>query len=117
MGKTRGPKDDSYDALTEVIDGLDTRQVVTLLCNWFDGHELEKFTAFAREEHGYEDEDESGLTEADYQHLRAELEDMDEEAENSDGGPNVVMTSLGYVYLYPDGTVTQYGQQIADLNN
>ena len=61
-----------------------------------------------------EEDETEGLTEEDIEWLEeclsARLEDEDD-----DGGPEDVMTSLGYVELWRDGDVVQYGTVIFKL--
>lgn len=65
-----------------------------------------------------EEDETDGLTEDDIEWLEeclsARLEDEEDEEED-DGGPEDVMTSLGYVELWRDGDVVQHGTVIYKL--
>jgi len=56
------------------------------------------------------------LTDHDKQHLRDEYEEILSEEGESDG-PEVVMTSLGYVELWIDGDVCAYGEVIWNVQD
>lgn len=57
------------------------------------------------------------LTEHDKQHLRDEYEEILLDASTDIDGPEVVMTSLGYVELWIDGDVCAYGEVIWNVED
>ena len=61
-----------------------------------------------------EEDETDGLTEEDIEWLEECLASRLED-EDDDGGPEDVMTSLGYVELWRDGDVVQYGTVIYKL--
>ena len=56
------------------------------------------------------------LTQADIAHLAECWEALQDDPENYDG-PEDVMTSIGYVWLFLDGDVVSYGECIFSLSN
>lgn len=57
------------------------------------------------------------LNDHDEQHLRESYDNMQEYWEHDYDGPETIVTSLGYVYLWDDGDVTFRNEIIWNVND